>query len=1108
MNAASTITVSKSGSLTLVSDGYSNANASTAFAHAFGLLTTGDTLSVQTGTYTANGTYILMQGKTNVNVIFEAGAILTITDNANTRVFLMQDCYNCTILNSTIDGNWLNQTASYPSQPADGIALFDCQYCIISNANITNVRGYGFSVVDESGIHRGNGIYNSTINNCGWNGITIGNGSDKTYDCTVSNCTITNCGDVGISSYAYHTIMINNYLDSMNGTLGDINSNCGVAIEGYGYSYIVGNRLFNNYSFSGYGIGLMSSGNNYVANNYVNGFKQSMNLGGDLLGNNVVVNNTLIDWGQGIGYPCGAQISTYGNIFAFNNITYTQNIGYSRAILTIDLYNNTLSNNTITFTVEDIYSTGIDMDGACSNYLLRWNTIKADTGVKISSGSSNNRLMQNNLTQCTSGIEDSGTNTVYLPLQESYINYAAYVQTKRVQATSTSASLTLDSTPGINNTLIATIAAEGADSTSVSSITQTGVTWTKAVSQLGFVNLIDTEIWYATVPSGSVSTEVNVTVSQSCDIVVNILEFANITLTDPLDTTGSTASNGALSTGTAGLTSQSNSVVVGCINVNGNYADNQTSATNGFTLIDGYFWTGKVGSAAVYKIVSAVGSYESATNNGDNPNYAYYAGAIATFKVSNTVINSSAPLATNVSTLQFNMPFLDGSSVPAVGYYYNYYLGDNQTITVTPDSGFNVTLNVDGENITESTISLSPSTEHIVYALLDGAAVGDTYTSAITVNSPANTTYSTSPTVNLSWLGNDTNNVLTYNVLFSNGSSTGNQTYTVPFVLTTVGDVSGTIYAYAVGDYASDAAQVSFSVVTSHPLVTPTVSISQPTGATYNTSRVLVSFTASGGTIDEKWYNVKNGTDWVYATNQSYTAPLFITGYVNGTYTFYAYANNTDGLIGSATSTFIVLIPASSPDITEPDIFIVQPFNRTYITGTVGVEINSVGAVDAIWYNLKNGSSWVYTYNLTYTTATSLTNLVNGTYTFYAFAANSETGYLEETVVFTVGIIPNPTLPQVNVDTLWLFLYEGNFLGFIQAYLVSTFLSLEAAVCIIVMLFMVPIYLKTKSLLLVSILWILLGSFFIVAMPAASSVALLFIALAVGGLLFKLFRPS
>jgi len=89
-----------------------------------------------------------------------------------------------------------------------------------------------------------------------------------------------------------------------------------------------------------------------------------------------------------------------------------------------------------------------------------------------------------------------------------------------------------------------------------------------------------------------------------------------------------------------------------------------------------------------------------------------------------------------------------------------------------------------------------------------------------------------------------------------------------------------------------------------------TVSVTSPTNTTYESTSVTVTFTASGGTIDKQWVNLKNGTNWVYASNQTYPFFATFTGLVNGSYTGYFYANNTDGTEGYATVMFSVQVPA------------------------------------------------------------------------------------------------------------------------------------------------------------------------------------------------------
>jgi hypothetical protein len=57
-------------------------------------------------------------------------------------------------------------------------------------------------------------------------------------------------------------------------------------------------------------------------------------------------------------------------------------------------------------------------------------------------------------------------------------------------------------------------------------------------------------------------------------------------------------------------------------------------------------------------------------------------------------------------------------------------------------------------------------------------------------------------------------------------------------------------------------------------------------------------------------------------------------------------------------------------------------------------------------------------------------------------------------------------------------------------------------------MFLIPLYIRTGSVLLVSIAWLLIGSFLIALIPAVSGIALLFIVLGVAGIIYRLFRPA
>ena len=86
------------------------------------------------------------------------------------------------------------------------------------------------------------------------------------------------------------------------------------------------------------------------------------------------------------------------------------------------------------------------------------------------------------------------------------------------------------------------------------------------------------------------------------------------------------------------------------------------------------------------------------------------------------------------------------------------------------------------------------------------------------------------------------------------------------------------------------------------------------------------------------------------------------------------------------------------------------------------------------------------------------------------------------------------------------YLQEGNWLGFLEAIYVGAFGgNPDVAYGVIVLLFTVPIYIKTKSILLMAILWCLVGGALIVAVPLAANLAILLMGLGIGGVLWKLF---
>jgi len=92
-----------------------------------------------------------------------------------------------------------------------------------------------------------------------------------------------------------------------------------------------------------------------------------------------------------------------------------------------------------------------------------------------------------------------------------------------------------------------------------------------------------------------------------------------------------------------------------------------------------------------------------------------------------------------------------------------------------------------------------------------------------------------------------------------------------------------------------------------------------------------------------------------------------------------------------------------------------------------------------------------------------------------------------------------------DIATLLQFLFEGDYLGFFQAIYVSAFQSADLFYGVITMMFAIGLYIRTHSLLFLSILWILLGSLFIVAMPIVSGLAMLLMIFGLAGMLYKLY---
>jgi peptidylprolyl isomerase len=136
---------------------------------------------------------------------------------------------------------------------------------------------------------------------------------------------------------------------------------------------------------------------------------------------------------------------------------------------------------------------------------------------------------------------------------------------------------------------------------------------------------------------------------------------------------------------------------------------------------------------------------------------------------------------------------------------------------------------------------------------------------------------------------------------------------------------------------------------------TVVVANAAPTNSTYSSSSIPVMLTANvtGGTLDKIWYNCKNGTSWIYASNQTYTVSSYMTNFVNGTqYIFYAWANATDGTVGQSTNIFsIARAPTRIMLVTSMGNITIELFDDMPITSGNFKNLTQFGIYDGTLFH-------------------------------------------------------------------------------------------------------------------------------------------------------------
>jgi flagellin-like protein len=256
-----------------------------------------------------------------------------------------------------------------------------------------------------------------------------------------------------------------------------------------------------------------------------------------------------------------------------------------------------------------------------------WTYTAATSGTVTFSGSATGTAQYSDNSVSTGSVGPSNTVTINGPAGITRVQGAV-----RGTSTSSTITVTLTNTPTSGNKLIAVIGTYRTNdftARTVSTITQTGVTWTMQTRQTDSSgnDVRDVEIWLGTVSSGA-TTPISITLTGTpAGAVADVCEYSGLAAS-PSDKTAGTDNWGtSTSTGTTTTTAQASELWIGGITVQGNNA--QTSSTNGFTNRDGATYNNAMSLSYLEKIVSATGTAYSGTTISSSQ---YWVGCIATFK--------------------------------------------------------------------------------------------------------------------------------------------------------------------------------------------------------------------------------------------------------------------------------------------------------------------------------------------------------------------------------------------------------------------------------------------------------------------------------------------
>ena len=214
--------------------------------------------------------------------------------------------------------------------------------------------------------------------------------------------------------------------------------------------------------------------------------------------------------------------------------------------------------------------------------------------------------------------------------------------TNAVGSTAASSFTVTVTAPTSGNTLVAVISTRSATANAVSSISQSGATWSRVASTTGTAGTT-TEIWYAPNVSSAGPT-VTINLASSLFAAAVVAEYSGVLSASPVDvTTNSTGNSASAVTSTTAATAQGNELWIGGIGlVNSGYT--LTNPLNSFSSV-GPATSGSgtaASNARVYALEKIVTATGTANSGGTVSTSSQWSGAIATFKTTPPALAGSA----------------------------------------------------------------------------------------------------------------------------------------------------------------------------------------------------------------------------------------------------------------------------------------------------------------------------------------------------------------------------------------------------------------------------------------------------------------------------------